>query len=233
MVRDLTVGPPLRRVMGFCLLILVGSLFQQAYLTLESMFVGKYLGVELCRRRQHRAMFPDFGFPSVYLRAVHSSPSILGPGRYRRAEVTASIWRPFLFADGYAGGLLPAHSGSTPGQSSEDAVTFIATIFRAPLLCCFTPCSSATRALGTAEPPVLSDFTCVLNISLDLLLIGILRVGVGVAWATILPAVRVAVLSHHPQAHPHPLPHQGGPEAPPGDRGLCRTSVPLGPLGVN
>ncbi|MBB5825531.1 putative MATE family efflux protein [Micromonospora carbonacea subsp. aurantiaca] len=43
---DMTTGPPLRRIVGFALPLAVASLFQQVYLLVDSIVVGRYVGVD-------------------------------------------------------------------------------------------------------------------------------------------------------------------------------------------
>ena len=45
MTRDMTTGSPLRRILAFCLPLVVGNLFQQFYNLADSVIVGRVLGV--------------------------------------------------------------------------------------------------------------------------------------------------------------------------------------------
>ena len=44
-VRDLTVGSPMKLILGFMLPLLFGMLFQQFYNMVDTIVVGQYLGV--------------------------------------------------------------------------------------------------------------------------------------------------------------------------------------------
>ena len=46
MTKDLTVGSPLRLILGFGLPTLLGMLFQQFYNLMDTMIVGKLLGAQ-------------------------------------------------------------------------------------------------------------------------------------------------------------------------------------------
>lgn len=246
MVRDLTVGPPLRRVMGFCLLILVGSLFQQAYLTIESIFVGKYLGVESFAAVGSTGPMNTliFGF-SVGFTSGLCIPIAqhFGAGdvkALRRAEANGIYLAAFLsllmatLAAFFSRPILVLFN--TPANLLEDAVTFIATIFRGSFALLFYALFIGyLRALGDSRTPLyFLILACVLNISLDLLLIGILRVGVeGVAWATILSQLCAALLCFRTIRKHIPILYLTKEDLRPSLREigkLCRTSVPLGLL---
>ena len=45
MVRDMTEGHPLRRILAFSAPLLLGNLFQQFYSMADSIIVGQYIGV--------------------------------------------------------------------------------------------------------------------------------------------------------------------------------------------
>jgi Na+-driven multidrug efflux pump len=42
---DMTTGPALRRIVGFALPLTAASLFQQGYLLVDGVVVGRYVGV--------------------------------------------------------------------------------------------------------------------------------------------------------------------------------------------
>ena len=44
--RDMTVGSPLRLILGFAIPVMLGTLFQQFYSMVDSIIVGKTLGVD-------------------------------------------------------------------------------------------------------------------------------------------------------------------------------------------
>ena len=44
--RDMTVGSPLRLILGFAIPVILGTLFQQFYSMMDSIIVGKTLGVD-------------------------------------------------------------------------------------------------------------------------------------------------------------------------------------------
>ena len=46
LARDMTKGSPLRHLIGFAIPVLIGNLFQNLYNIVDSMIVGRYLGVD-------------------------------------------------------------------------------------------------------------------------------------------------------------------------------------------
>ena len=61
MVRDMTKGSPMKLILGFSIPLLFGMLFQQFYNLVDTMIVGKTLGVEalaiVFKNRKSKGMF--------------------------------------------------------------------------------------------------------------------------------------------------------------------------------
>lgn len=70
--RDMTVGSPIKLIFGFFLPLLFGLLFQQLYNAVDTVVVGRFLGVNALAGvgRDRRAEFPDSGFLHRHLRRV-------------------------------------------------------------------------------------------------------------------------------------------------------------------
>ena len=54
MVKDMTKGSPMKLILGFAIPMLMGMLFQQFYNLVDTMIVGKTLGVDALAGRERR-----------------------------------------------------------------------------------------------------------------------------------------------------------------------------------
>ena len=54
MVKDMTKGSPMKLILGFAIPMLMGMLFQQFYNLVDTMIVGKTLGVDALRALELR-----------------------------------------------------------------------------------------------------------------------------------------------------------------------------------
>ena len=53
-VKDMTGGPPLKLIVTFALPLMAGNIFQQMYTVVDTMVVGKALGVEAQRSQKRK-----------------------------------------------------------------------------------------------------------------------------------------------------------------------------------
>lgn len=246
MVRDLTIGKPLGRIMTFCLPILIGSLFQQAYLIMESVIVSKSLGVEafaavgctgplntlilgfaqgfasgLCIPIAHH-----FGAGDVKAlrKAEANGIYLLALISLLMATLMAFLSRPILMLF------------NTPGNLLDDATTFISLTFTGAFAMLFySLLIGYMRAVGDSRTPLFFLILAyILNILLDLLFIGYLHFGVeGAALATILSQLVSAGFCVHTIRKHMPIFYLTRDDIRPSVREmfrLCRTSIPLGML---
>ena len=49
MVKDMTVGNPTKLILSFSIPLLIGNVFQQFYNMVDTMIVGRFIGVEALR----------------------------------------------------------------------------------------------------------------------------------------------------------------------------------------
>ena len=56
MVKDMTKGSPMKLILGFAIPMLMGMLFQQCYKLVDTMIVGKTLGVDALALELRRAL---------------------------------------------------------------------------------------------------------------------------------------------------------------------------------
>ncbi len=244
MVRDLTVGNPLRKILGFCLPILAGSLFQQVYFITDCIIVGHYLGVAsfaaVGSTTALNLLVLGFGLGACsglsipvaqYVGAgdVKSLRRAAINGLYLivilsvlMAVVMSFLSRPILLLLG------------TPADLLDEACRYISTAFVCAFaVLLFNLVISYLRSVGDSRTPLLYlILACALNVLLDLLFIAVLHTGVeGVAWATALSQLLSLLLCLRTIYRHFPILCLTKEEARPSftEMGkLCRIAVPMG-----
>lgn len=207
-VQDLTNGEPMRLIIGFALPLLGGMLFQQVYTIVDTMIVGRTLGVNALAGvgSTGSVNFMVVGF----CMGVCSGFSIpvsqyFGAKDYVRMRQTAAhaIILAALFAVvmTIAVSLLTApilRLMNTPEDVFSYAYNYILVIFLGiPAVYLYNLISGLIRALGdTKAPLVFLVIASVLNIGLDLFFILVLHLGVfGAALATVLSQLASGIVS--------------------------------------
>ncbi len=199
MVRDLTQGKPLSRILGFCVPLLIGNLFLQFYTITDGVIVGQYLGVQAFAAVGSTAQLN--GLILGFALGVCSALSVpiaqyFGAGdvnALRRVEAHG-IYLILLIAL-VLGTIMSLLSRpllelfQTPERILDEAHRYISTVFAgagASLL--FSLLIGYMRALGDSRTPLFCLIVaCLANVLLDLLFIAVFHMGVdGAAWATIL-----------------------------------------------
>lgn len=195
----MTQGSPMKLILGFSIPLLLGFLFQQFYSLVDTVIVGRFLGVEALAAvgATGSVNFLIIGF----CMGVCSGFSIpvshkFGAGDYvgLRKIVANCVWLTSAFAV-----VMTAVTCvlcrqilvlmKTPGNILEDAYVYIWIIFFGiPVTYLYNMLSGIIRALGDSRTPVMflvmSSF---LNIGLDLFFIVSMNMGVaGAAWATVI-----------------------------------------------
>ena len=199
MVKNLTEGSPLKCILGFAAPLFLGLLFQQVYNMVDTMIVGRFLGLT-----------PLAGVGatgSLYFLVIGSCSGIcsgfaipvsqaFGANDHTavRRFVTNSIWLSIGFAS-----VLTAITVwqcrnmltlmNTPEEAFEYAYMYIVIIFAGiPTTFLYNISSSVIRALGDSRTPVaFLILSSLLNIGLDLLFIVTFNMNVaGASLATVI-----------------------------------------------
>lgn len=199
MTKDMTKGSPMKLILGFAVPLFFGFLFQQFYNLVDTVIVGRFLGVdELASVGATGSInFLIIGFCMGVCNGFSIPVSHkFGAGDYEgvRRYVANCTWLGIGFAV-----LLTVFTTlfcrdilvlmRTPDNILEDAYTYIFIIFLGiPATFLYNTVSGVIRALGDSKTPVvflvLSSFV---NIGLDLLFIINLQLGVaGAALATVI-----------------------------------------------
>ncbi len=198
MTKDMTDGSPMRLILGFSVPLFFGMLFQQFYNLMDTLIVGKFLGVDalaavgstgsvnfliigfcmgVCSGfaipLSHRFGERDYeGLRGYMVNAVYLSAAFA----VVMTAVTVIFCRPVL------------KLMQTPDNIMADAYTYIVIIFAGiPATYLYNLISGIIRSLGDSRTPVVFlTIAALLNIALDLLFIIVCGMGVaGAALATV------------------------------------------------
>lgn len=199
MTKDMTNGSPMKLILGFSVPLLFGFLFQQFYNLVDTLIVGRYLGVDalaavgatgslnfliigfcmgVCNGfaipLAHKFGAGDLsGMRKFMMNAVYLS----GIFAIIMTVLTVAFCRPIL------------HLMQTPENIMEASYQYIVIIFLGiPVTYLYNLISGVIRSMGDSKTPVvfliLASF---LNIFLDLLFILVFQIGVaGAALATVI-----------------------------------------------
>ena len=205
---NLITQPPARSLFFFALPMIIGNLFQQFYNMADSIIVGNLVGEDALA-----AVGASYSFTTVFIMiaigggigASVLTSQYLGAGHYR--EMKSSVYT-FLIAFAVFSTLLavlglavnPTVLGlrTTPDNILPDAVSYLQIYFVGlPFMFMYNILSANFNALGRSRIPLfLLIFSSILNIVLDLWMVGSLKMGVaGAAVATVIAQGIAAVIS--------------------------------------
>ncbi len=197
--KDLTVGSPMKLILGFAFPMFLGLLFQQFYSLVDTMIVGKYLGVDPFAGVGSTGSlnFIVIGF-CMGLCSGFSVPISQSFGAkdfpLLRKMVTNSVWLCTFFSVVITTLMLlfcrPVLTWmNTPENIFEYAYIYIFIFFAGiPCTILYNMTAAILRALGDSKSPIIFlAISSAINIGLDLLLIIVFRMGVdGAALATVV-----------------------------------------------
>lgn len=199
MVKDMTQGSPRKLILGFAVPLLLGNLFQQFYSLVDTVIVGKFLGVSQLAAvgSTGSVNFLIIGFCmgicsgfAIPISQKFGAKDESGLRQY----VANSAWLSGIFAV-----VLTVLTVAmcrqilvwmkTPSDIIEDAYSYIVIIFAGiPVIILYNMTSAIIRSMGDSKTPVyFLTLSAALNIALDLFCILVLRMGVaGAAVATVV-----------------------------------------------
>ena len=197
--KDMTTGSPMKLILQFCIPLFFGMLFQQFYNMMDTIIVGKFLGVHALASvgATGSINFMVIGFcMGVCNGFAIPVAQQFGAKDYHalRKYVANSVWLSTAFAGvmTVAVGLLCRQILGwmhTPQDIMEGSYAYIFVIFMGiPAIYLYNLLSGIIRSLGDSKSPlVFLVMSSVLNIALDLVLILAFHMGVaGAAWATVI-----------------------------------------------
>lgn len=199
MTKDMTSGSPMQLILGFSVPLLFGFLFQQFYNLVDTLIVGRYLGVDaLAAVGSTGALnFLIIGFcmgvcNGFAIPLAHK----FGAGDYEgmRMFMMNAVYLAVVFAAVmtvltvvFCKPILRLMQ--TPENIIDDAYTYIVIIFLGiPATYLYNLVSGIIRSMGDSRTPVVFIvLAALINIALDLLLI--LGAGMGVAGAAVATVI--------------------------------------------
>lgn len=197
--KDMTQGSPMKLIVSFFVPLLLGMLFQQFYSMMDTIIVGKFLGVNALAAvgSTGSVNFMVIGFCMGICNGF-AIPVAQRFGakdyHYLRKFVANSVWLAIVFAAimTVVVCLLCADIlrwMNTPSDILQGAYDYIFVIFVGiPAIYLYNLLSGIIRSLGDSKSPLIFLIvSSLLNIALDLALILIFDMGVsGAAWATVI-----------------------------------------------
>ncbi|MEY8516005.1 MATE family efflux transporter [Lachnospiraceae bacterium 29-84] len=198
-VKDMTAGSPMKLVLQFCIPLFFGMLFQQFYNMMDTIIVGKFLGVTALASvgATGSINFMVIGFcMGVCNGFAIPVAQQFGAGDYHalRKYVANSVWLSIAFAGVMTVAVCLLCRQillwmNTPSDIIEGAYCYIFVIFLGiPAIYLYNLLSGIIRSLGDSKSPlVFLVLSSILNIVLDLVFILVFEMGVaGAAWATVI-----------------------------------------------
>ncbi len=197
--KDMTQGSPMKLIISFFLPLMLGMLFQQFYSMMDTIIVGKFLGVNALAAvgSTGSVNFMVIGF----CMGVCSGFAIPVAQRfgakdyhYLRKFVANSVWLSALCAAVMTVVVCALCRNilqwmRTPSDIIQGAYDYIFVIFLGiPVIYLYNLLSGILRSLGDSKSPLMFlILSSLLNIGLDLAFILVFDMGVaGAAWATVI-----------------------------------------------
>lgn len=199
MVKDLTQGKPMRVIIGFAMPLLMGMLFQQFYSLVDTVIVGKTLGVDALAAvgSTGSVNFLIIGFcMGVCTGFTIPIAQRFGAKDYdsMRKYVTNSVWLSAIFAVVMTVVTVALCRSiliwmRTPDNILDGAYNYIVVVFAGiPVTYLYNLLSGIIRSLGDSKTPLyFLVMSSILNIALDFAFILGFHTGVeGAAYATVV-----------------------------------------------
>ncbi len=198
-IKNMTAGKPVSLIVAFALPLMIGNVFQQLYSVVDSMVVGKSLGVSALAGLG-AASWPNWvilgilqgltqGFSILISQAFGAKDTdrlrtVLG-----NAVILSSISAVILLAAGQLGVLPILRLLKTPDEVVPYALLYLRICFIGiPVITAYNLLAAILRALGDGQTPLRAMMVAsVINVVLDLLFVPVLGLGIaGAACATLI-----------------------------------------------
>ena len=207
MIKDMTKGIPWKLIFFFMVPVCCGNVFQNFYNIVDSLIVGRFLGVEALAAVGSTGSINFLvigwitGMTSGF--GIQLSQAFGANDKKRLKHYMAmSIYLCIGLAVFMTAGLLLANTTilqwmNTPDEIFTNTAKYIGIIYAGlPVTILYNMLATIARALGDSKTPLyFLILSSVLNIVLDLLFVAVLPMGVaGAAYATVLAQAVSAVL---------------------------------------
>ncbi len=198
MVKDMTNGSPSKHILGFAVPMLFGMLFQQFYNIVDTIIVGKTLGVEALAGvgATGSINFMIIGFCMGVCNGF-VIPVAQCFGAKKPADLRKYVFNGYICSIVFAIVLTLASVifcrriliiMNTPADIIDHAYNYIVVIFIGiPTVFLYNMVSGVIRSLGDSKTPVVFlVLSSIINVVLDFFLILVCKMGVaGAGWATV------------------------------------------------
>ena len=198
MVKDMTNGSPSKHILGFAVPMLFGMLFQQFYNLVDTIIVGKTLGVEALAGvgATGSINFMIIGFCMGVCNGF-VSPVAQCFGAKKPSDLRKYVFNGYICSVVFAIVLTLASVifcrrilivMNTPADIIDHAYNYIVVIFIGiPTVFLYNMVSGVIRSLGDSKTPVVFlVLSSIINVVLDFFLILVCKMGVaGAGWATV------------------------------------------------
>ena len=199
MTNDMTTGNPVKLILLFSIPLLIGNIFQQFYSMVDTIIVGRFVGVEALAAvgTTGSMVFLVNGFVmgltsgfAVLISQKYGSKDEAGVKKAVASSITLSIIATIIVTFISVISAKPLLTlMNTPSNIMKDASTYIIILYAGNVAIIFYNMMAAIlRALGDSKTPLyFLIVSSVLNIILDLVLIINFKMGVaGAAYATVV-----------------------------------------------
>lgn len=198
-IRDMTVGKPLPLIISFALPLMVGNIFQQMYTVVDTMVVGKALGVDALAALgatdwlywmllgMIQGVTQGFGILMARefgAKQYENLRSVVGSSTSLSALSALLL---LLFGQAVAEPILDILN--TPPEIMDDSLLYLRIMFLGiPIVMAYNLLATILRSLGDGKTPLYAMIVAALsNIALDLLFVLVLNWGIaGAAVATLI-----------------------------------------------
>lgn len=205
-VKDMTKGSPVKLILGFAIPLMFGNIFQQLYSMVDSIVVGRAVGVEALAA-VGSASWLDWLVLGIIM-GMTQGFGIMMSQKFGaedrdglRKVIAMSVYLSAIIAVVFTVlSLLIARPLlellNTPANTIDDAHLYISIIFAGiPIITTYNMVSNVLRALGDSRTPLYAMILAsLINIVLDIVLVTAVKMGVaGVAVATLIAQVCACV----------------------------------------
>ena len=198
MVKDMTNGSPSKHILGFAVPMLFGMLFQQFYNLVDTIIVGKTLGVEALAGVGATGSI-NFMIIGFWMGVCNGFviPVAQCFGAKKPADLRKYVFNGYICSIVFAIVLTLASVifcrriliiMNTPADIIDHAYNYIVVIFIGiPTVFLYNMVSGVIRSLGDSKTPVVFlVLSSIINVVLDFFLILVCKMGVaGAGWATV------------------------------------------------
>lgn len=198
MVKDMTNGSPSKHILGFAVPMLFGMLFQQFYNLVDTIIVGKTLGVEALAGVGATGSI-NFMIIGFCMGVCNGFVILVAQcfGAKKPADLRKYVFNGYICSIVFAIVLTLASVifcrriliiMNTPADIIDHAYNYIVVIFIGiPTVFLYNMVSGVIRSLGDSKTPVVFlVLSSIINVVLDFFLILVCKMGVaGAGWATV------------------------------------------------